>query len=257
VDLTFDVDLDMMLDRSLRYAIAMPLAATRQLWIDGAGFVFRAPQDILPGGGAGQHAVLHFAHFEGPAESGITLATRDAPLLRPDGLFLLVSDGRLTQTRDEGAQRLYRTEPRGSNVQSFHFRLALQEHRPAAWKRFGAEFNLPLQARIIPTADLPSESSFVTLNHPSVAITAFKPAESRPGWYTIRLQEIGGDTAENIQLSSLFTLSDAVFADLVENASQQPADLSRLRLGPWETVTILGRAATGEAGGSAHPDPRP
>jgi hypothetical protein len=254
VDLTFDVDLDMMLDRSLRYAIAMPLAATRQLWIDGAGFVFRAPQDILPGGGAGQHAVLHFAHFEGAAESGITLATRDAPLLRPDGLFLLVSDGRLTQTRDEGAQRLYRTEPRGSNVQSFRFRLALQERRPAAWKRFGAEFNLPLQARIIPAADLPSESSFVTLNHPSVAITAFKPAESRPGWYTIRLQEIGGDTAENIQLSSLFTLSDAVFADLVENPSQQPADLSRLRLGPWETVTILVRAAAGSLANAARPN---
>ncbi len=138
-DIAFDVDLQQMAGDSTRYAIALPVAGSEQSWIDGAGLVYRTPQDVLPGGEAAQYTPLHFAHFSLNATNGITIANRDAFVLRPDRLFLVASQGLLTKTRDEGTQRLFRTEPRGSRLQTFRFRLAAQMHKPAEWKKFGRE----------------------------------------------------------------------------------------------------------------------
>jgi hypothetical protein len=63
-------------------------------------------------------------------------------------LFVLTAENLEARTRDEGLQHLFRTEPRSTPVQSFRFRIALQEEDPGRWKRFGAEANLPLRAVI-------------------------------------------------------------------------------------------------------------
>ena len=84
----------------------------------------------------------HESHYEDWLK-----ANRDAFLYRPDGLFLIASEGLIAETRSEGTQRLFRTEPRGSNVQSFRFRIGVQRGRASDWKRFGEEFSLPRTLR--------------------------------------------------------------------------------------------------------------
>ncbi|MBO0860428.1 MAG: hypothetical protein J2P21_18505 [Chloracidobacterium sp.] len=247
-DLTFDLDLSIPVgengganDTSVNYAIGFPIVSSKQLWLDGPGMVFCAPDDILPGGGSPQQTPLHFVHFQKDGQSGITLANRDAFLLRPDRLFLLASVSLLAQTRDEGTERLFRTEPHGSNIQSFRFRIAAQDQDVASWKNLGIELNLPLQASIISATTLPPEQSFFSVSHPNVRITAFKPAEFQHGWHVIRFQEIGGKTAENVRLVTQFRFSEAMIANTVERPTGAKADLSNFHLSPWQTLTVLVR----------------
>ena len=238
-DLEFDLDLTALDEPSVRYALAFPIVASKQLWLDGAGSVIRIPEDLLPGGGAQQYAPLHFVHSPKNAQIGVTLANRDAFLYRPDGLFLVASEGLIAETRSEGTQRLFRTEPRGSNVQSFRFRIGVQRGRTSDWKRFGEEFSLPLQASIIEETNLPGEQSFFSLSHPNVRITAFKPAEFEVGWYVLRFQEMGGEAADKVRLTTPFRIVEAVLANTVETSSGIKLNLSEFSLKPWQSFTIL------------------
>lgn len=242
-DLAFDLDMRAISGGSLRYGIALPINS-KQAWIDGAGMVYRVPQDILPGGGAPQYTPQHFVHYRLNQRHGVTLANRDAYLVKPDYLWLVASEGLVTKTRDEGTQTLFRTEPRGSNVQTFRFRVAVQGDNKAAWKRLGAELNLPLDATVIPKTALPPERSFLSANSAAVQVIAFKPSDFQPGWFVIRVQEIGGERAENVHLDTPFRVSEAVFANTVETPTGQKADLSHVTLAPWQTVTILVRLET-------------
>jgi hypothetical protein len=240
-DLDFEVNLQPLEHEAGRVAIALPAGNGGQLWLDGAGFSYRIPQDILPGGGAGQIPALHFAHFQTDAGRGVTLANRDATLMLRDGTFLVASTGLQTQTRDEGTQTLARTEPRGSDVQSFRFRMAVQQERREDWERFGQELNLPLQASVVTAPKLPAEDSFLGVNNPSVHITAFKAAEASPGWYVLRLQEMGGHDVSGVSVTSKFRFVDSVFASTVEVPTKTRADIARLAFTPWQTITILSR----------------
>ena len=241
VDLALDVDIAAFSARSGRIAIALPLDDSKQLWLDGAGFIYRVPQDMLPGGVATQFTTGHFVHSGKAGEQGLTIATRDAALLLRDGTFLVASQGLQTQTRDEGNQRLHRTEPGGSDVQRFRFRLALQGAKLTDWQRFGQELNLPLQSSLVAHTDLPHEQSFIAVDHPNVAVTAFKTAEVDPDWSVIRLQEIGGQSVEDVRIRIPFRVSEATYANTVEAPLKIRADLSRISLRPWQTVTILAR----------------
>jgi hypothetical protein len=238
-DLEFDVDLAVLHEPSLRYAVALPIAASWPLWLDGAGCVIRIPDDLLPGGGPPQYAPLHFVHFPRNPQMGVTLANRDAFLLRPDRLFLVASESLVAETRSEGSQRLFRTEPRGSNVQAFRFRIGVQSGRVSDWKRLGQEFNLPLQASIIEETSLPGEQSFFSVSHSNVRITAFKPAEFQAGWYVLRFQETGGEPSQSVRLTTQFRISEAVIANTVENPTNVKLDLNGFQLKPWETMTVL------------------
>lgn len=240
-DLDFDVDLQPLEREAGRVAIALPVGNGGQLWLDGAGFSYRVPQDILPGGGAHQIPALHFAHFQTDTSRGVTVANRDATLMLRDGTFLVASTGLQTQTRDEGTQTLVRTEPRGSNIQRFRFRMAVQQERREDWERFGQELNLPLQASVVTAPKLAAQDSFLGVNNPSIHISAFKPAEARPGWYVLRLQEIGGHDASGVSVTSKFRFFDSVFASTVEVPTTKRADIARLSFAPWQTVTILCR----------------
>jgi hypothetical protein len=240
-DLEFDVDLQPLEREAGRVAIALPTGNGGQLWLDGAGFSYRVPQDILPGGGAHQIPALHFAHFQTDGSHGVTVANRDATLMLRDGTFLVASTGLETKTRDEGTQTLARTEPRGSNIQRFRFRLAVQPERREDWERFGQELNLPLQASVVTAPKLAAQDSFFSVNNRSVHITAFKPAEARPGWYVLRLQEIGGQDVSGVKITSKFRFVDPVFASTVEAPTKNQADLTALSFKPWQTVTILCR----------------
>jgi hypothetical protein len=242
VDLSFSINLKSFADRQGRIAIALPLDTSEQLWLDGAGFVYRVPQDILPGGAAPQLTTVGFVHSGEAGASGRTIATRDAALLLRDGAFLVASQGLRTETRDEGIQTLERTEPRGSEVQTFRFRIGAQSGGPADWMRFGQELNLPLQASLFSGSGLAPQQSFLEISEPNVVISAFKAAENNPGWSVIRLQEIGGKSAAGVRLQSAFDFKQAVYANTVEAPTKTKADLSNISLKPWQTVTILARA---------------
>jgi hypothetical protein len=241
VDVAISVNLSWFADQQGRIAIAFTINTSESLWLDGAGFVYRVPQDILPGGSAAQFTTVNFIHSETAGAAGRTIATRDAALLLRDGSFLVAQQGLRTETRDEGIQRLDRTEPRGSEVQTFRFRIAAQAGSPGDWKRFGQELNLPLQASVFAVSDLPPEQSFLKSSHPNVSISAFKAAEDNPGWSIIRLQEIDGKAATGVKLESPFSISRAVYANTVEAPTTAKADLSDISLTPWQTVTIRAR----------------
>jgi Glycosyl hydrolases family 38 N-terminal domain/Glycosyl hydrolases family 38 C-terminal domain len=238
-DLEFDVDLAVLDETSARYAIAFPIAVSKQFWLDGAGCVIRIPEDLLPGGEAPQYAPLHFVHFPKNPQVGVTLGNRDAFLFRPNELFLVASESLVAETRDEGKQRLHRTEPRGSNLQTFRFRMGVQNQRVSDWKKFGQEFNLPLQASVVAETDLPAEQSFLSVSHSNVRITAFKPSEFQAGLYVIRFQETNGEAAENVRLTTPFQMSEAEIANTVESASGVKMNLSGFNLKPWQTLTTL------------------
>jgi alpha-mannosidase len=241
VDVSFSVNLRSFADRQGRIAIALPLETSEQLWLDGAGFVYRAQQDMLPGGMAPQLATISFVHSGQAGAPGRTIATRDAALLIRDGNFLVASQGLRTETRDEGVQTLDRTEPRGAEVQTFRFRIAAQNGDAANWKRFGQEFNLPLQASVFTSADLEPQQSFLRSSEPNVIIGAFKAAEDNSGWSVIRLQEIAGKSATHVRVESAFKAHEAVYANTVEAPTKIKADLNGIDLKPWQTVTILAR----------------
>jgi len=244
VDLRFDVDLNAGVknERRQSYTLALTqLSGAQQIFVDGAGFVLRWPQDILPGGGAPHLMPVHFTHLQRTATWGATLANREAFALRPDLFFDLVGESDLAITREEGQQHLFRTEPRGSPVQSFHFRMAAQEEVPWEWERLGCELNLPLQALCTSEAPSPGSQSFFDLSQPGVQLLDFKPAEFRPGWYVLRLQEVSGKETQGVKLSTPFHFHDALQTDIVEHASGGPIDLSDFSLKPWETLTVLVR----------------
>jgi hypothetical protein len=243
-DLQFGVDLDHLRDSSIgvRYAIALPLPQSRQKYLDGAGFVMRVPQDILPGGKAPQFTPVQFIHEQTAPAWGVTLSTRDAAMLRPEDLFLLAAEDFHSATREEGSQRLYRTEPRSSPVQSFRFRIASHDEDKAQWKRFGAEHNLPLRAQVLTSGTAEAfEKGFFDVSDNRVQMLAFKPAEARPGWFVIRLQENSGSALTGVKLTTPLRVLEATRANLVEEDDGVALDLSNLSLGAWQTLTILTR----------------
>ena len=242
-DLRFDVDLGQLRGERgrARYSIALPLPGSDQLSLDGAGFVIRLPRDILPGANPPQFTPVQFVHRRQTSSWGVTLANRDATMMKPDMLFSVASEDYGAETRDEGFLELFRTEPRASPIQSFRFRIGVQAEDPAQWKRFGAECNLPLRSVVIDSKEIQAQRGFFEVSDPGVQLLAFKEAEFLRGWYVLRLQENGGKGANAVKLTTPFRFTEAVRADTVERSSKEKIDLSNFSLRPWETLTVLVR----------------
>ena len=248
-DLAFDVDLTVLRDETAHhqaYGIALPLADSPELFIDGAGFVGHFPEDRLPGSDTPQYTPQHFTHVQRTPEWGVTLANKDGFCIRPDMLFLVSWEDMLVQTREEGIQRVFRGEPQSTPIQRFRFRLAIQPGDPGKWKRFGAELNLPLRARFVPSEGIAATREFFRISHPGVQLLAFKPAQFHSGWYMLRLQEIAGAAAEGVQLTTPLPIFDARLADTVEEFTGSTFDLADFSMEPWQTRTILVRIRTQE-----------
>jgi hypothetical protein len=240
-DFRFDVDLSRAPDTSgnLQYALALPLPRGQQMFVDGAGFVTRISQDLLPGGGPPRYTPVHFLHLRQATDWGITLANQDSAFVTSDLLFPVATESDTAQTRDEGTQQLFRTEPRGSSVQSFRFRVAVEPEAKWQWERTGEDLNLPLRATLVANAIPPYSRSFFAVDRPEVQIVAFKPAESQPGWYVLRFQEIGGTEVKRARLLTPFEIVEALAGNTVEEAGETRVDLSNLSLKPWETLSCL------------------
>jgi hypothetical protein len=243
VDLRFDVDLGFangITGTNTQFAVSLPFQSAKT-FVDGAGFVVRDPEDILPGGKAPQFTPIHFVHYGQKSGWGATVANIDAALLRPEGLFLIAAENFASATRDEGLQRLFRTEPRSSPVQTFRFRVAIQGEKPADWKRFGAEANVPLHAVSTAGKPVPPERSFFEISDTRVHLLAFKPSEDTPGLHIIRLQESSGEPVNRVELKSTFKVLKAEASTLTEEPQGVPVDLRNLAFRPWETKTLLVR----------------
>ena len=247
-DLSFDVDFRVLREVTAdhqAYAIALPLAAGRDMLLDGPGFVARVPQDLLPGAESPQYPTQHFTHFQRADDWGVTLANRDGFMLRPDMLFIVEWEDLTVTTRDEGVQRLFRGEPRGSPVQRFRFRLAAQAANPSEWKRMGAEANLPLRAEFVQAGESPPVREFFRLSHRGVRVLAFRPARFRGGWHMLRLQEIAGAGAEGVRLATPLPVSSAEVANIVGEPVDADFDLESFSMGPWQTLTLMLRIGDG------------
>lgn len=242
VDLRFDVDLGIaqgMTGTNSQFAIALPFRADK-MYIDGAGFVLRIPEDILPGGGAPQFTPVGFVHYGQNAGWGATVANLDAAMIRPDGSFLLAAENFASATRDEGLVKLFRTEPRTTPIQSFRFRVALQENAISDWKRFGAEANVPLRAYVASSSVRASQQSFLEVSDTRVHVLAFKRSATNPDLHVLRLQENSGAGVGNVRVSSpTLKFMQAEAANLVEESNKTTVDLNNLAFRPWETKTVL------------------
>lgn len=84
-----------------RFAITLPYRSEKT-FIDGAGFILRDPEDILPGGKAPQFTPVQFVHYGQKGYWGVTVANIDAALLRHDGSFLIAAEnfGSVTRSLD-------------------------------------------------------------------------------------------------------------------------------------------------------------
>jgi hypothetical protein len=237
-DLRFDVDLA---GAPNIYSIALPLAGSKEAFLDGAGFVTRAPQDIMPGGAPPQFTPVHFVHRRRESSWGVTLANRDAAFLKDGEFYLVANENRRAATRDGGPQELFRSEPRSSPVQSFRFRIATQEEDSAKWKRLGADCNLPLRSVVVEENPSQPERGFFEISDPRVQLLAFKPAEFQPERHVLRFQNNGSEVVQGIRLTTLFRVSDAVRANTVEDATAEKVNLANFSLRPWQTLTVLVR----------------
>ena len=243
-DLAFDVDLTVLREETAghqAYGIALPLADSQELFIDGAGFVAHVPEERLPGSDTWQYTPQHFTHVQRAPDWGVTLANKDGFCLRPDMLFLVSWEDMIVETREEGIQRLFRGEPQSSPIQRFRFRLAVQPDRPGEWKRMGAELNLPLRARFVQSEEIPPTREFFHLSHPDVRLLAFRPAQFHRGWYMLRLQENAGAAAEGVALRTPLPIFDAKLANTVEEFTGTSFDLGDFSMDPWQTRTVLVR----------------
>ena len=243
-DLAFDVDLRVLREETAHhqaYGIALPLADSQELFIDGAGFVAHVPDDRLPGSDTPQYTPQHFTHVSRTPDWGVTLANQDGFCIRPDMLFLVSWEDMLVQTREEGIQRVFRGEPQSTPVQRFRFRMAIQPGNPGEWKRFGAELNLPLRARFVQAEGIPATREFFRISHPDVRLLAFKPAQFHSGWYMLRLQESAGAAAEGVRLTTPLPIFDARLASTVEEFTGAAFDLANFSMEPWQTRTVLVR----------------
>jgi Glycosyl hydrolases family 38 N-terminal domain len=241
IDLRFDVDLGAaqgMTGTNSRFAISLPFRSEK-LFVDGAGFVIRVPEDVLPGGGAPQFTPVGFVHYAQKGGWGATVANIDAAMLRPDGSFLLAAENFASATRDEGLVKLFRTEPRSTPVQTFRFRVAIQEGDIASWKRFGSETNVPLRAVTSPGTPRVPQRGFLEISDTRVQVLAFKQSESRPDLYVLRLQESTGGAVSGVSVTSPLKFTSIELANLVEEPSGRVADLTKLAFQPWETKTLL------------------
>jgi hypothetical protein len=240
-DLRFDVDLGLRPGAPNIYSIALPLAGSNEVYLDGAGFVIRVPQDIIPGGAPPQFTPVHFVHGRRESSWGVTLANRDAAFLKGGVFYLVANENRRAATRDEGPQELFRSEPRSTPVQSFRFRIATQGEDSAQWKRFGAECNLPLRAIVLEDSPSQPEREFFEISDARVQLLAFKPAEFQPEWHVLRFQNNSSEAVQGIRLTTLFRISDSVRANTVEDATAEKINLANFSLRPWQTLTVLVR----------------
>jgi hypothetical protein len=152
---------------------------------------------------------------------------------------LIAAENFASATRDEGLQRLFRTEPRSSPIQTFRFRIAIHSENAEDWKRFGAEANVALRAVITTGTPASPERGFIEVSDTRVHLLAFKPSERIPGRYVIRLQESSGKLVNGVQVKSTLTFLKPEAANTVEEPAGSPADLNNLVFRPWETKTLL------------------
>lgn len=124
----------------------------------------------------------------------------------------------------------------------------------AAW-RFGADFNLPLQAMFVGVAPASLEQSFFSVNQPNVQIVAVKaaagsinhgevgatPLNPQPQKsFVVRLQEFTG-RATTAQISLPVKIKSAAQVNLTEDRVLQnltPSQTLTVNLKPFETATV-------------------
>ena len=238
-DLAFELDLSTVNREIRRYSVALPFRRAGEVILDGAGFVYRVPEDRLPGGGGPDRLAVHFTHFKQGPSWGITLANQDGAFWGLDPLFsLAVVPGPVAA----GGRSLLRSEPVLARSQTFRFRVGVQGAEPDGWERLGCDLNLPFQVLALTNADMPPSRQLVEISDPRVQMLALKPAQDREGWYALRLQDIGGKGAANVKVKLPFPVAEALSANTVERPTGVTVDLSAVSVKPWQTLTILVKA---------------
>jgi glycosyl hydrolase family 38 len=236
------------------------------VWIeDGAGY-HQIPDDYLPGArtdaAAPQHSLILAGESAGK-ELSIVLAQRESffdylpglPGVKGPGKFLNVVRAVALRKQDEGDTRdlgmvnFENLEPGFESLPlCFMFSLTSNEGPPNFTPSYESAIALDvplIAARLLPhTAPAKPTGSFFALNARNVVITAFKPStDGNPDHYTLRLQEIGGQTTD-VEIATPLQVSEAVQTNLTEDRvledrvpGAQPLPL-KVAVGAHQTVTL-------------------
>jgi hypothetical protein len=239
------------------YSIRFPFRVNNEVqkWIDdGIGFHL-TPQASLPGArldGVVPRFVIALAQRGTEVSHTLLFAQQESffvTSMKQTGdinvLALLKSD--TGETKDHGVVRFRTFEPGYPPQYSFHFRISneLGIFDPVAAYQFGRSEIVPLQARLLPAHTAPKimQRSYLSISARNVVMDDLRfQGKGCAGCYLLRLQEIEGkDTTTSVSIPGhAFT---AVQTDITGTDTQEPVNLSRVHLSPYETLTLSVKAA--------------
>ncbi|MGB7742395.1 MAG: glycosyl hydrolase-related protein, partial [Terracidiphilus sp.] len=145
-------------------------------------------------------------------------------------------------TKDAGVVTLPTVEPGyGPRYTSSFAITSAANFDPVESYRAGWDYNVPLITALLPADRGPDKNSgsFFSVSAPDVAILAFKPsADGNPDHFTLRVQEIAGNTTK-FDLHSAFKISSLAETTMTEDVVLHPAlSQSDIEIGSHETLTL-------------------
>ncbi len=226
---------------------------------DGIGF-HDLPEDYLPGARIDAATPVHTLAMmdDGAARTNsISLIQRedffDMPLRTYDATGALKDYTNVIRvtalrkadqgdTKDAGVVTLPTVEPGyGPRYTSSFAITSAANFDPVESYRAGWDYNVPLITALLPADRGPDKNSgsFFSVSAPDVAILAFKPsADGNPDHFTLRLQEIAGNTTK-FDLHSAFKISSLAETTMTEDVVLHPAlSQSDIEIGSHETLTL-------------------
>jgi len=245
------------------YSFHLPFRfqGSAQVWVDDGTGYHHIPDDYLPGArtdaAVPQHSLVLVGQ-SGGRTLRVTLSEREPffnhlpglPSVKgPNTFFNAV---RITvmrkqdqgDTRDLGMVNFSTVEPNLPAQSWYHFAISSAEGdlNSVESYREGTSFDVPLIATELAGGMAPAQlqASYFSLSANAVALLAFKPsADGNPEHYTMRLQEIAGNTVVT-KLNTPLKITAAEETSLTENEvlGPMPANPLRVTLLPHQTMTL-------------------
>jgi len=231
------------------------------VWVENGAGYHQIPDDYLPGartdGAVPQHSLILNGE-SGGKKINIILAQRESffdylpglPGAKGPGKFMNIVRALAIRKQDEGDTRdlgmvnFKNLEPGFETVPlSFTFAITSNEGAPnfAEAHHGAAALNLPfISARLLPhTAPAKPSGSFFSISAANVVINTFKPSvDGNPDHYTLRLQEIAGQTTD-VAITTPLQVSEAALTNLTEDAVLGAQTLPlKLSVAAHQTVTL-------------------